>query len=108
MNNLHPAVKAIILKGNKFLVIKQKFSQKTVWDFPGGRVGYGESPYQALKREVKEETQLSINIEKPLGLFWFFRHDDDQVVCTTFLCTTDSTQVDLSQNPSSENIVEFK
>lgn len=107
MNRVHPAVKAIIQRGEKFLVIKQELPDKVVWDFPGGKVDYGESPYDTLIREVKEEIHLSINIIKPLGFFWFFRQDKDQVVCTTFLCTADG-EIDLTKNPADENITEFK
>ena len=55
MNRVYPAVKAIIQRGEKFLVIKQEFADKTVWDLPGGKVDFGESPYDTLVREVNEE-----------------------------------------------------
>ncbi|MFA6184282.1 MAG: NUDIX hydrolase [Parcubacteria group bacterium] len=107
MNRVYPAVKAIIQRGEKFLVIKQEFADKIVWDLPGGKVDFGESPYDTLVREVNEEIHLSINIVKPLGFFWFFRNDGDQVVCTTFLCTADG-EIDITKNPADENITEFK
>ena len=48
---------------------------------------FGESPERALRREVREETGLSIEVIKPVGVWWFFRETDgDQVVCLTFLC----------------------
>ena len=105
---LHPAVKAIIQRGEKFLVIKQEFSDKTVWDLPGGKVDYDENPYKTLEREVMEEIHLSINIVKPLGFFWFFRFDDSQVICTTFLCTADDYDIDITKNPADENITEYR
>ncbi len=108
MNRVHPAVKAIIQRGEKFLVIKQKLPDKIVWDLPGGKVDYGESPYDTLVREVKEEIHLSIKIVKLIGFCWFFRQDKDQVVCTTFLCTTNNYDVDLSKNPADENITEYR
>ena len=108
MKRVHPAVKAIIQRGNEFLVIKQELSDKTVWDLPGGRVDHGESPYDTLVREVKEEVCLSIKIVKPLGFFWFFRQDKDQVICTTFLCSVDDHEIDLTKNPAEENIVEYR
>lgn len=108
MNKVLPAVKAIIKNGNKFIVIKQKLPGKTVWDLPGGKVDYGESPLDTLLREVKEEINLSIKILKPIGIFWFFRNNMDQIVCTTFLCTPISENVDLSNNPADENIIEYK
>jgi len=108
MKKLHPAVKAIIQKGEKFLVIKQGFSDNVIWDLPGGKVDFGENPYYTLKREVMEEIHLSIEIIKPVGLFWFFRHDGDQVVCTTFLCKAEDNEIDLTKNPADENITEYR
>ncbi len=108
MNKVYPAVKAIIQRGEKFLIIKQELLNKIVWDLPGGKVDYGESPYDTLVREVKEEIHLSVNIIKPIGFFWFFRQDKDQVVCTTFLCTADNYNINLSKNPADENITEYR
>ncbi len=108
MNKVFSAVKAIIKKDNKFLVSKKIFLEKEVWDLPGGKVEYKENPYETLIREIKEEVFLDIKIVESLGLFWFFRDDGDQVVCSTFFCEVDNYNVDLSKNPVAENIVEYK
>lgn len=67
-----------------------------------------ENPYDTLKREVMEEIHLSVEIVKPLGLFWFFRYDGDQVVCTTFLCKPLDNAIDITKNPADENITEYR
>lgn len=36
------------------------------WEFPGGKVGEGETPLQALKREINEELNLTIKIYNSL------------------------------------------
>jgi len=109
MKLVKAAVKAVIKREDKFLVIKQELPDKIVWDLPGGKVEYGESPYDTLKREVMEEVCVPIDIIKPIGMFWFFIQDNIQVICTTFLCTlTDDSKIDITKNPADENISEFR
>ena len=108
MKKLYPAVKAIIKQGDKFLVIKQKFNGQSAWDIPGGRVEFGENPYDTLVREVMEEVHLSVEIVEPIGMFWFFRYDGDQIICNTFLCKIKNCNVDITKNPADENIVKYK
>jgi len=53
----HIGVKAIIRNPqNKILVIKRV--DRDSWDLPGGRIQEDENVYDALRREVKEETGL--------------------------------------------------
>lgn len=52
------STKAIIRKEGKILLIKDP---KGLWEFPGGRINFGETPPQTLRREVKEELGLTIS-----------------------------------------------
>ncbi|GEM_PF-858839 len=94
------SVKAVIMNENKFLVLRKSIHiREDRWDLPGGKVQYGEDPYQALKREVLEETALDVEIEKSLGLWHYLRLlENDQVVCHTFLCKSKSGKVDITNN----------
>ena len=61
----HPqlAVSAAIFRGGKVLLARRARSPaKGFYSLPGGRVEFGESLHQALKREVDEETGLEIDI----------------------------------------------
>jgi ADP-ribose pyrophosphatase YjhB (NUDIX family) len=61
----HPqlAVSAAIFRENRVLLVRRARSPaKGFYSLPGGRVEFGESLHAALRREVKEETGLEIEI----------------------------------------------
>lgn len=63
-----PVVIAIIKEGNKFLLTKRKEFQGRdkkyhgLWQFPGGGINFGETPEQALNREMMEELGIEIKL----------------------------------------------
>lgn len=64
-------VAAIIQKENQYLATQRGYGDfKGFWEFPGGKIEFGESHEVALKREIREELGINISIEK-------------------FICTTD-------------------
>lgn len=62
-------VAGIIYKNNKFLIAKRniKKSQGGLWEFPGGKIEKSETYEQALIREIKEEFNADIKIDRYIG-----------------------------------------
>ena len=49
-------VAAVIRKGDKIFATQRGYGElKGGWEFPGGKIEDGETPQEALKREIEEE-----------------------------------------------------
>lgn len=68
MKALHVAVAVIINEQQEVLLALRQPDQHQggLWEFPGGKVNYDETVYQALRREIKEEVGLIIESAEPL------------------------------------------
>ena len=62
-------VAAIIVKDNKYFIAQRNRNKHMglSWEFPGGKVEEGESFEIALKREIKEELNIEIDVKDKLG-----------------------------------------
>ena len=65
-------VAAIIKKDNKILATQRGYGEfEGLWEFPGGKIEDGETKEEALVREIKEELNADIIVEKfALDLEW--------------------------------------
>lgn len=109
MKEILLASKAIVIRNNQILFVRQNYHNKVYWDLPGGKLEFGESPLEALSREVMEETGLEITSSKLIGTWRFFgkKVDDFQIECITYLCTVKSYEVNIHNNPG-DHIEAFK
>ena len=58
-------VAAIIRKGDKIFATQRGYGDfKDWWEFPGGKMEAGETPEEALKREIREELSTEISVDE--------------------------------------------
>lgn len=62
MKKIH-VVAALIKEGDCVLAAQRGYGKfKGLWEFPGGKVEEGETPKEALVREIKEELAADIKV----------------------------------------------
>ena len=60
-------VAAVIVRDGKILAAQRGYGKwKGYWEFPGGKIEPGETPPQALAREIREELAIGITIDRLL------------------------------------------
>ena len=58
-------VAAIICKEDKIFASQRGYGEwKDWWEFPGGKIELGETPEEALRREIQEELSTEINVDE--------------------------------------------
>lgn len=75
---IRPGVSAVIVDADGRILLQQR-TDNGRWGLPGGAVEYGESILEALHREVLEETGLTIDVERLVGVY---SHPDHHQIIT--------------------------
>ena len=60
-------VAAIIVRDGRIFATQRGYGEwKDWWEFPGGKIEHGETPEDALKREIREELATEIEVDELL------------------------------------------
>ena len=83
-------VAAVVCHDGKYLCMqkgKTKFEYTSYkWEFPGGKIEPGETPQQALARELMEEMEYPVEVGEKLVTV-NHEYPDFSITMTAFLCT---------------------
>jgi 8-oxo-dGTP diphosphatase len=78
---------SLIIEQGKVLVTQRKknSSHGLLWEFPGGKVKEGEDPREALRRELKEE----LDVEVEVGMIFdavFYSYPEYPILLLVYRC----------------------
>lgn len=91
-------VAAIIRKGDRIFATQRGYGDfKDYWEFPGGKMEAGETPEQALVREIREELDAEIRIDKLLSTIeWEYPQFHLTMHC--YVCSLVSNELHLNEH----------
>lgn len=112
--NIKVAVDAIVFgyQNNQLylLLIQQKFgTQESYWALPGGLVKNDESLQEAVKRELKEETNVAVNYFEQLFTFGddVNRDPRNRVISIAYFALVDPSKLQIKADSDAENVQWF-
>ncbi len=70
---------------------------KDGWEFPGGKIEVNESPEKAIVREIKEELDTEISVEKEIGTIEY-DYPAFHISMTCFWCSVKSGDLKLLEH----------
>lgn len=91
-------VAAVIVRDNRILATQRGYGEfKDGWEFPGGKIESGETPEDALKREIMEELKVEIDVRELIGVVEY-DYTDFHLNMVCFWCTLKGGEIQLVEH----------
>ena len=95
-------VAAIIIHENKIFATQRGYGEfKDGWEFPGGKIEPGETPQEALVREIKEELDIEIEVKDFLETVEY-DYPDFHLSMDCFFCSIRSGEMVLKEHEAAK------
>ena len=79
-------VAAVIVRNGKIFATQRGYGEwKDWWEFPGGKIESGETPEEALLREISEELSIDISIDRRITTV-DYDYPDFHLTMHSYLC----------------------
>ena len=91
-------VAAVIVRNGKILATQRGYGAfKDGWEFPGGKIEVGESPEEALKREILEEVGVDIEVHELIDVVEY-DYTEFHLSMKCYWCSLNSGEVRLLEH----------
>ena len=98
-------VAAIIKNNNKIFATQRGYGEFTgMWEFPGGKIEQDESPEEALKREIREELDIEIQVGELVNIVEY-DYPNFHLSMHCFFCTIVSGVLVLKEHKAAKWLV---
>ena len=99
------SVRAVIKDGGKTLLLRRANGRQSIlgkYELPGGKLGYGEQPDDAIRRYINDDLGLEVQTAQLFDVLTYIDHDDRDIQYTFILyligTANKADRIVLSQN----------
>ena len=95
-------VAAVIQRDNRIFATQRGYGEwKDWWEFPGGKIEDGETPQEALQREIKEELDSEIEVGELIASVEY-DYPKFHLTMHCFLCTVKTGRLTLLEHEAAK------